>query len=64
MSLKFHFLLTFGALFFLFTAWNQPQRESAKQWVERECKFIKGKMDCISTYYNAKNDFESFVKFN
>jgi hypothetical protein len=64
MSLKVHYLLTLSALFFLLTAWNKPQSVPVESWIEREYKLVKGKIDCISRYYNAKSGSDDLIKFN
>jgi hypothetical protein len=49
MNIKLHYFVTFSALFFLGLILSSPVPGPAQN-TERECKVIKGKMDCYYKY--------------
>ena len=64
MDLKNHFFLTFVALFFLGIIVAKPGNAFFVMKEDRECRLVKGKMDCLSKYDEYEmNHALSPVKF-
>ena len=63
MKIKIHFLVTLGALFFLGVIIKTPDNYRPAQNDERNCKLIKGKMDCFYKYTENRINKNSEVQY-
>jgi hypothetical protein len=62
MNNKLHYIVTFSALFFLGLIIQNPG-PTPTQNAERECKIVKGKMDCFYKYTENRINKNSEVQY-